>query len=189
MTTIHEKSSDLAAGVFLTDVTALTERVRKSMAKGPAGDACGLHLHLVVEVLNHALAIALVCVLRYKGHYRAAEGVDARSAEDEFLELAAEEANHADRIAARIQQLGGKPNFSSHTLTSPSRPENPWSEELEAVIGEDLMAVQVAVDAYSEVTAWLGDDDPLTRLMLEEILAVEEEHAEDMRDLLSGMSH
>ncbi len=189
MTTTHEKASNWTAGYFLTDVTALTERVRKSMAKGPVSDTCGMNLQLVVEVLNHALAIALVCVLRYKGHYRAVDGVDARSAADEFLELAADEANHADRIAARIQQLGGRPNFSSHTLTGHNRSEGHWSEELEAGICEDLVAEQVAVDAYSEIISWLGDGDPLTRQMLEEILAVEEEHAEDMRDLLSGMNY
>lgn len=189
MTTTHDKASSGTSQEFLTDVKTLRERARENMDKGPVTDAYGADLKRVIEVLNQALATELVCVLRYKRHYYTADGLDAQSAADEFLEHAAEEAEHADRIAARIQQLGGKPDFNPETLTGRSHSEYDSSGELEAMIREDLVAERIAISAYTEIINWIGEGDPTTRRMLEGILAVEEEHAEDMLDLLSGMTY
>ncbi|MCU1362923.1 MAG: bacterioferritin [Acidimicrobiaceae bacterium] len=189
MTTTRDETVNGLEGEFLTDVKTLRERARKNMDKGPVTDAYGADLKRVIEVLNQALATELVCVLRYKRHYYTADGLNAASAADEFLEHAAEEADHSDRIAARIQQLGGKPDFNPETLTSRSHAEYDSSEELEAMIREDLVAERIAISSYTEIINWLGDGDPTSRRMLEEILAVEEEHAEDMLDLLSGINY
>jgi bacterioferritin len=173
---------------FLTDVETLRARARQHMEKGPVTDAYGADLKRVLYVLNQSLATELVCVLRYKRHYFTARGINAQSAADEFLEHADEEAHHADLIAARITQLGGEPDFNPETLTGRSHSEYNSATELEIMIREDLVAERVAIAAYSEIIAWLGDGDPTTRRMLEEILAVEEEHAEDMLDLLDGLT-
>jgi bacterioferritin len=173
---------------FLTDVKVLRERARENIEKGPVTDAYGADLERVIYVLNQALATELVCVLRYKRHYFTADGLDAQAAADEFLEHAGEEQDHADQIAARIQQLGGEPDFNPDTLTGRSHSEYDSSKELEAMIREDLVAERVAIAAYTEIINWLGDGDPTTRRLLESILAVEEEHAEDMLDLLTGIS-
>jgi len=172
---------------FLTDVTTLRANARENMKMGPVTDAYGADLERVLYVLNQALATELVCVLRYKRHYFTAKGINAQSAADEFLQHSAEEQTHADMIASRITQLGGEPDFDPGTLTKRSHSEYDDSSELEEMIREDLVAERVAVASYSEVIAWLGDGDPTTRRMLEEILAVEEEHAEDMLDLLGGL--
>jgi bacterioferritin len=173
---------------FLTDVKTLRERARENIDKGPVTDAYGADLERFIFVLNQALATELVCVLRYKRHYFTADGLNAQAAADEFLEHAGEEQDHADQIAARIQQLGGKPDFNPDTLTGRSHSEYDSSEELEAMIREDLVAERIAIAAYTEIINWLGDGDPTTRRLLEEILAVEEEHAEDMLDLLTGIN-
>jgi bacterioferritin len=172
---------------FLTDVQTLRKRARTNMNKGPVTDAYGADLERVIFVLNQALATELVCVLRYKRHYFTAEGLNAQAAAAEFLEHAGEEADHADMIAARITQLGGDPDFSPESLTGRSQTEYDSSKELEKMIKEDLVAERVAIASYTEIITWLGDGDPTTRRMLEEILAVEEEHAEDMLDLLEGL--
>jgi len=173
---------------FLTDVETLRANARENMKLGPVTDAYGADLERVLYVLNQALATELVCVLRYKRHYFTAKGMDAQSVAEEFLEHAGEEQTHADKIAARIAQLGGQPDFNPDTLTSRSHSEYDDSSELEEMIKEDLIAERIAVASYTEVIAWLGDGDPTTRRMLEEILAVEEEHAEDMLSLLSDSS-
>lgn len=172
---------------FLTDVKTLRERARTNMKKGPVTDAYGADLKRVIFVLNQALATELVCVLRYKRHYFTAEGLNAQAAAEEFLEHAGEEADHADMIAARITQLGGDSDFSPESLTGRSQTEYDSSKELEKMIEEDLVAERVAIASYTEIITWLGDGDPTTRRMLEKILAVEEEHAEDMLDLLDGL--
>lgn len=173
---------------FLTDIKTLRQRARTNMKKGPVTDAYGADLERVIFILNQALATELVCVLRYKRHYFTAEGLDAQTAADEFLEHAGEEAEHADLIAARITQLGGKPDFDPDSLTGRSHTEYDSSEELKKMIQEDLVAERVAVASYTEIITWLGDGDPTTRRMLEGILAQEEEHAEDMLDLLTGLN-
>ena len=172
---------------FLTDVQTLRERARTNMKKGPVTDAYGADLNRVIFVLNQALATELVCVLRYKRHYFTAEGLNAQAAAKEFLEHAGEEADHADMIAARITQLGGDPDFNPESLTGRSQTEYDSSKELQRMIEEDLVAERIAIASYTEIITWLGDGDPTTRRMLETILAVEEEHAEDMFDLLDGL--
>lgn len=173
---------------FLTDVETLRKRAREHMERGPVTDAYGADLKRVIFVLNQSLATELVCVLRYKRHYYTAQGLSAQAAAAEFLEHAGEEQEHADMIATRITQLGGEPDFSPKTLTGRSHTEYDSSKELETMIREDLVAERVAIASYTEIIAWLGDGDPTTRRMLEEILAVEEEHAEDMLDLLDGIN-
>jgi bacterioferritin len=172
---------------FLTDIETLRKRARANMKKGPVTDAYGADLERVIFVLNQALATELVCVLRYKRHYFTAQGLNAQPAAEEFLQHAGEESDHADLIAARITQLGGEPDFNPETLTGRSHSEYDSSKELEKMIEEDLVAERVAIASYTEIITWLGDGDPTTRRMLEEILAVEEEHAEDMLDLLDGL--
>jgi bacterioferritin len=174
-------------GEFLTDIKVLRANARKNMSKGPVTNAYGADVKRVIEVLNQALATELVCVLRYKRHYFMADGLNAQAAAAEFLEHAAEELAHADKIAARIQQLGGEPDFNPETLTGRSHSEYDSSSQLRTMIREDLVAERIAVSAYTEIINWLGDGDLTTRRMLEEILANEEEHAEDMLDLLAGM--
>jgi len=172
---------------FLTDIETLRARARANIDLGPVTDAYGADLERVVYVLNQALATELVCVLRYKRHYFTAQGLDAKNAADEFLEHAGEEAEHADLIAARISQLGGEPDFNPESLTGRSATQYDSSEELKKMIQEDLVAERIAVAHYSEIITWLADGDPTTRRMLEGILAQEEEHAEDMLDLLTGL--
>lgn len=172
---------------FLTDVETLRRRARTNMEKGPVTDAYGADLERVIFVLNQALATELVCVLRYKRHYFTAQGLSAQAAAAQFLEHAGEEQGHADSIAARITQLGGSPDFNPDSLTGRSHSEYDASQELKTMIREDLVAERVAIASYSEVISWLGAGDPTTRRMLEDILAVEEEHAEDMLDLLDGL--
>lgn len=172
---------------FLTDVEMLRARAREHMDRGSVTDAYGADLDRVIFVLNQALATELVCVLRYKRHYFTAQGLNAQAAAAEFLQHAGEEANHADMIAARITQLRGEPDFNPDSLTERSLSQYDSSMELEKMIQEDLVAERVAIASYAEIITWLGDGDPTTRRMLEEILAVEEEHAEDMLDLLGGL--
>jgi bacterioferritin len=173
---------------FLTDVETLRKRARENMDKGSVTDAYGADLERVLFVLNQALATELVCVLRYKRHFHTAQGLNAQPAAAQFLEHAGEEAEHADKIATRITQLGGEPDFNPDSLTGRSHSEYNSSLELETMIREDLVAERVAIASYAEIITWLGDGDPTTRRMLEEILAMEEEHAEDMLDLLDGIN-
>jgi len=173
---------------FLSDVKKLRERARKHMERGALTEGYGADRDTVIEILNTALATELVCVLRYKRHYFLASGIHAEPVASEFLEHAREEQEHADRIAARIVQLGGQPNFAPEGLASRSHSEFGSAEELDEMIREDLVAERIAIDSYGEMVRYLGDGDPTTRRMLEEILAVEEEHADDMAGLLSKES-
>jgi len=138
-------------------------------------------------LLNDALATEIVCVLRYKRHYFMAQGIASDSVKQEFLEHAGEEQEHADRIAERIVQLGGEPDLNPATLTSRSHSEYVPGKTLVDMIREDLVAERVAIESYREIVEWLHGKDPTTHRMLREILAVEEEHAEDMASLLAGM--
>ena len=174
-------------GAFLTDVETLRKRAREHMDQGPVTDAYGADRQQVVDVLNEALATELVCVLRYRRHHFTAAGLDAPAAAAEFLQHAVEEQGHADLLAARISQLGGEPDFDPDTLTGRSHAEYDSSGELRAMLQEDLVAERVAIASYTEVVAWLGNGDPTTRRLLEQILAVEEEHAEDLLSLLDGL--
>ena len=139
----------------------------------------------MVEVLNEALATELVCYLRYKRHFFMADGINAAAAAAEFLEHANQELGHADQLAARITQLQGEPNFSPDTLTARSHAEYVEGDDLVSMIKEDLIAERIAIESYQEIARWLGDKDSTTRRLMEEILAVEEEHADDLVSLLT----
>lgn len=179
-------SSRAADTPFLTDVTTLRAQARKQMDKGPVTAAYGADLSRVLEVLNTSLATELVCVLRYKAHYYGAKGLDAEPIAAEFLEHAREEQVHADRLAERINQLGGTPDMDPDTLMSRSQTEYNTPEALRDMITEDLVAERIVIAAYTEAIAWLGPDDPTTRRLFEDILAEEEEHADDMLTLLQA---
>jgi len=172
---------------FLTDVKTLRDRARKHIEEGAVTAGYGGDPAAVVKVLNDALATELVCVLRYKRHYFMAQGIHAGPVATEFQEHAAEEQEHADRIAERIVQLGGEPNFSPDGLLSRSHSEYVEGKDLVDMIKEDLVAERVAIASYQEIVRWLGLDDPTTRGMLEGILAVEEEHADDLVNLLKKL--
>lgn len=178
----------VAVGEFLTDVRTLRNRARENIEMGAVTDVHGADRDRVIDVLNQSLATEMVCVLRYKRHYFTADGLNAQSAADEFLEHASEEQDHADQIAARIHQLGGEPDFTPDTVTGRTHSPYDSSEELEAMMREDLVAERVVIAGYTEIISWLGESDPTTRRMLESILAMEEEHAEDMLDLLTGIN-
>jgi bacterioferritin len=169
---------------FLTDIKTIRERARAQMSMGPITDAYGADLERVIQVCNEALATELVCVLRYKRHYYTASGLQSEGVAQEFLEHVAEEQEHADKLAARIVQLGGKPDFNPDTLTSRSHSEYDESLGLIDMIKEDLVAERVAVTSYTEIVQWLGDRDITTRRVFEELLAKEEEHADDLQSLL-----
>jgi bacterioferritin len=169
---------------FLTDIKTLRERARQKIEEGPITAAYGADRDRVIEVLNEALATELVCVLRYKRHYFTAKGIHAQAVANEFLQHATEEQGHADQIALRITQLQGSPNFDPDGLTSRSHAQYDASEKLTEMITEDLVAERIAIESYSEIIQWLGDKDVTTRRMLEDILAVEEEHADDLLNLL-----
>jgi bacterioferritin len=170
---------------FLTDIKTLRERARQHIEKGAVTEGYSADRDTVVKILNEALATEIVCVLRYKRHYFMASGIHAEGVAAEFLQHANEEQGHADLIAQRIVQLGGEPNFNPDGLTSRSHAEYVEGETLLDMIKEDLVAERIAIDSYREMIAYAGNDDPTTRRMLEGILAVEEEHAEDLVSLLS----
>src|SRR5581483_3548877 len=172
---------------FLTDVETLRKRARTNIEQGPVTSAYGADRDRVVEVLNEALATELICVLRYKRHHFTATGLNAGPVAAEFLQHANEEQQHADQIALRITQLQGEPNFDPDGLASRSHSEYDASTDLLEMVREDLVAERVAIESYSEIIAWLGTADPTTRRMLEEILAVEEEHADDLLSILQNM--
>ncbi|MEU5241013.1 ferritin-like domain-containing protein [Streptomyces lydicus] len=169
---------------FLTDIETLRERARQEIDKGPVTDAYGADLERVLQVLNEALATEIVCTLRYKRHYYTASGLYSEPVAAEFLEHATQEQEHADKVAQRIVQLGGKPDFNPDTLTQRAHATYDASADLVEMIKEDLVAERVAIAAYTEIAQWLGDGDPTTRRIFEDLLAQEEEHADDLRGLL-----
>ncbi|HBB87520.1 MAG TPA: bacterioferritin [Blastocatellia bacterium] len=169
---------------FLTDIKTLRERARKHIEQGAVTEGYTADRDTVVKILNEALATEIVCVLRYKRHYFMASGINAESVATEFLQHANEEQGHADLIAQRIVQLGGAPNFNPDGLTTRSHAEYVEGETLIDMIKEDLVAERIAIDSYREMINYVNTDDPTTRRMLEGILAMEEEHADDLNNLL-----
>ncbi|MFI0787572.1 bacterioferritin [Streptomyces lydicus] len=174
---------------FLTDIETIRKRARQEIEKGPITDAYGADLERVLQVLNEALATEIVCTLRYKRHYYTASGLYSEPVAAEFLEHAAEEQEHADKLAQRIVQLGGEPDFDPDTLTKRSHAQYDASADLIDMIKEDLVAERIAIASYTEIAKWLGDGDPTTRRVFEDLLAQEEEHADDMRGLLERLPH
>jgi bacterioferritin len=173
---------------YLTDVQTLRSQARQHLDDGAVTAGYAADALAVIKLLNDALATELVCVLRYRRHYFMARGIQSKSIADEFLVHANEEQGHADQIAGRIVQLGGEPDFSPDTLSSRSHAEYVEGGSLDDMIKEDLVAERIAIDSYREMIQYLGDLDPTTRNMLEGILAVEEEHADELADLLQGRS-
>ena len=172
---------------FLSDVEALRDRARKSLSQGAVTPAYQGDVKKTIEILQAVLATEIVCVLRYKRHHFMAKGIHAEGVAAEFLEHANEEQQHADQIAARITQLGGEPDFSPDGLASRSHAEYVEGENLEDMIREDLVAERIAIDSYREIIVYLSDNDPTTRRLMEEILAKEEEHADDLANLLEDL--
>lgn len=171
---------------FLTDIKTLRERARKHIDEGAVTAGYDAERTTVINLLNDALATEIVCTLRYRRHYFMAKGPTSKSVAAEFLEHSNEEQGHADQIAERIVQLGGEPNFSPDGLLTRSHAEYVEGSSLADMIKENLVAERIAIDSYREIVQYLGDKDPTTRRMMEEILAVEEEHADDMSDLLAA---
>ena len=172
---------------FLTDIQTLRERARQHIQNGAVTEGYSADRDTVVKILNEALATEIICVLRYKRHYFMASGINAESVAQEFLQHANEEQGHADLIAQRIVQLGGEPNFSPEGLSARSHAEYVEGKDLIDMIKEDLVAERIAIDSYREMIAYVNTDDPTTRRMLEGILAMEEEHADDLVNLLEKM--
>jgi bacterioferritin len=171
----------------LSDAKTLRARARQHTEQGAVTSTYRADRDVVLKLLDAALASEIVCVLRYRRHHFMATGIQSRPVAQEFLEHANEEQGHADAIAARIVELGGAPNFSPEGLAARSHSEYVEASSLLDMIKENLVAERIAIDSYSEMIRYLGDDDPTTRRMLEEILAVEEEHAEDLSGLLGGL--
>ena len=171
---------------FLTDIKTLRKRAREHIEQGAVTEGYRADRETVLKLLNEALATELVCVLRYKRHYFTAVGMDAEAAKAEFLEHAQQEQEHADRIAERIVQLGGQPDLNPDSLTDRSHAEYKEGKDLKEMLVEDLVAERIAIESYREMIAFLGDKDPTTRRMLEDILMTEEEHADDLGSLLQG---
>ena len=172
---------------FLSDVATLRQRARQHIEAGAVTPSYSLDTEAVVKVLNDALATEIVCVLRYKRHYFVAKGIHSESVRTEFLEHANEEQAHADQIAERIVQLGGDPDLNPEGLASRSHSQYDESTGIRQMLLEDLVAERIAIESYREIVQWLGDKDSTTRKMMEEILAAEEEHADDLVSLLEGM--
>jgi bacterioferritin len=172
---------------FLTDIKTLRERARQHIEQGAVTEGYKADRETVIKILNEALATEIVCVLRYKRHYFMASGIHAESVAAEFLQHANEEQGHADQIAQRIVQLGGAPNFNPEGLLSRSHAEYVEGDTLIDMIKEDLVAERIAIDSYREIIQYLGNDDPTTRRMMEGILAMEEEHADDLVNLLDDL--
>jgi bacterioferritin len=167
------------------DQGAIDAAASESLDEGAVTPSYGPWRDDIVKLLNDALATELVCVLRYKRHYFTATGEASPKIADEFLVHANEESGHADRIAERIVQLGGEPNFNPDTLQGRSHARYDDSLDLQAMVRANLVAERIAVESYRQMIALIGDKDPSTRRMLEEILSDEEEHADELRDWLN----
>ena len=177
----------MAVKPFLTDIETIRARARQHIEQGAVTQGYRADREMVIKLLNEALATEIVCVLRYKYHYYAAQGIHSQSVKAEFLQHAAEEQLHADRIAERITQLDGKPDFNPKSLLTRSHADYVEGEDLVDMIKEDLIAERIAIDSYKDIINYIGGDDPTSRRIMEDILAQEEEHAEDMATLLENL--
>jgi bacterioferritin len=175
------------AGEFISDVQAIRRRARQHIEQGAVTEGYRADRETVIKLLNEALATEIVCNLRYRRHYFMAMGIHAQPVADEFLEHANQEQQHADQIAERIVQLGGAPNFNPEGLLTRSHAEYVEGGSLIDMIKENLVAERIAIESYGEMVRYLANNDPTTRRLMEGILAVEEEHANDMADLLTSL--
>jgi bacterioferritin len=169
---------------FALDLERIRAAAREHIEAGPITAAYGGDVSRTIAVLNEVLATELVCVLRYKRHYYTAQGMHGPAVAAEFHQHAEDEQRHADLVAVRITQLGGSPDFSPDVLAGRSHTQYSPGTDLPDMIREDLVAERIAVATYAEIARWLGDDDPTTRRLIEQLLAEEEEHADDLRSLL-----
>jgi bacterioferritin len=169
---------------FETDIKKIRARARRNMQEGAVTSGYKANRKAVIKVLNDVLATEIVCILRYKRHYYTAQGMNSDAARTEFLQHANEEQQHADWAAERITQLGGEPNYNPQGLAERAHSEYDASKNLTDMIKEDLVAERIAIESYSEIIRWLGNDDPTTRVLIEQILKMEEEHADDLANLL-----
>ena len=174
----------MTTGEFVADIEAIRKRAREHMSDGAVTDGYKADKAQVIKLLNESLATEIVCVLRYKRHHYSAKGINSEAVAAEFLEHANEEQSHADMLAERISQLGGEPNFNPEGLSSRSHSQYVEGKDLVDMIKEDLVAERIAIEIYGEIIRYLGNNDPTTRRIMEEILAKEEEHADDMNNLL-----
>ncbi|HTE15518.1 MAG TPA: ferritin-like domain-containing protein [Burkholderiales bacterium] len=181
------KSRPEANGVAMTDIQTLRKRARQNIEAGAVTGGYAADREGVITLLNEALATELVCVLRYKRHFFMAKGIHADPVKAEFLAHAGEEMGHADLLAKRIVELGGEPNFSPDGMSARSHAEYVECNTLSAMIKENLVAERIAIESYREMIAYLSDRDPTTQRMLKEILATEEEHADDLASLIEGL--
>jgi bacterioferritin len=172
---------------FLTDIKTLRERARKHIENGAITEGYTVDRETAVKILNEALATEIVCVLRYRRHYFMASGIQAESVAAEFLQHSNDEQGHADQIAARIVQLKGAPDFNPQGLLTKSHAEYTEGDTLLDMIKEDLIAERIAIDSYREMIKYFGNEDPTSRRMMEGILAMEEEHADDLVNLLEDI--
>jgi bacterioferritin len=175
------------ANEFLSDIKTLRERARKHIENGAVTEGYRGDRETILRLLNEALATEIVCVLRYKRHYFMAKGIHAEAVAAEFLQHANDEQGHADQIAARIVQLQGEPNFNPEGLTTRSHAEYKEGGSLVDMIKEDLVAERIAIESYGEIVRFIGDKDPTSRRLMESILAVEEEHADDLSSMLETL--
>ena len=175
-------------GEFISDIEGIRKRARQHIENGAVTEGYRADRDTVVRVLNEALATEIVCVLRYKFHHYMASGIHAQAVAEEFLEHSQEEQEHADRIAERITQLDGTPNFNPDGLLTRSHSEYVEGNNIMDMIREDLVAERIAIDSYADIIRYLGEKDPTSRRMMEEILAKEEEHAEDLKTLIDNIA-
>jgi bacterioferritin len=181
---MSKETATTPSTAFLSDVTELRKRARKEIEEGAVTPGYKADRENVIRLLNIALATEIVCVLRYKRHYFMATGIYAQPVADEFLQHATEEQAHADQLSVRIRQLGGAPNLNPDGILSRSHTQYVEGDNLTDMVRENLIAERIAIESYSEMIRYVGADDPTTRRVLEVILAQEEEHADDMADLL-----
>ncbi len=180
-------AKNLAKSTNFTDTKTLRKKARRDVKQGALTDGYRCDRAEVVKRLNQALATEIVCVLRYRRHHFMASGIHSKTVADEFLAHSNEELGHADALAKRIVQLGGEPELSPDLLTSFSHAEYVAGATLTEMITENIVAERIAIDSYRELIQYVGNDDPTTRYLLEKILAVEEEHADELADFLGSV--
>ena len=186
---MSEARKSAKEGPFLLDIKKIRARARQHMEKGAVTEGYKADRASVLRILNEALATEIVCVLRYKRHQYMASGIHSQAIADEFAKHATEEQGHADMLAARITQLDGEPDFNPQGLLTRSHSQYVEGKTIIDMIQEDLVAERIAIETYSEIIRYLGNNDPTSRLMMEKILAMEEEHAEDMKNLLQTVGN
>ena len=172
---------------FISDISKIRDRARAQIDDGAVTAGYKADREQVIKILNEVLATELVCMLRYKRHYFTVDGIFSDSIRAEFLEHASEEQQHADMVAARIVQLNGEPDFEPRNLATRSHAQYSEGDDAVSMIREDLVAERIAIETYTEIARWLGEDDPTSRRMIEQILEKEEEHAEDLVTLLARL--